>query len=143
MRGNVYTVGHGRTADARTLVDLARVHDCALVDVRSKPYSRRNPAANKERLLAEAQAQGVCYRWAGAILGGWSKAPRAEQEVLLRRLLGEHGNILLLCSETDPRRCHREYRLGRWLREAGVTVTHLRVGETTRCRGPGRQLELV
>ena len=52
-------------------MDLLRQHGIELVvDVRSTPYSRYVPQANRENLARTLESAGIAYRWMGEPLGG-------------------------------------------------------------------------
>jgi len=101
-----------------------------VVDVRRTPHSRWTQwsRAYLRRVF------GKRYRWIKA-LGNLS---RREGEIHLvdeekglaelQRLLVEHGSVLLLCVEVDPRRCHRSYIVDRMKeRLPDLEVEHLGV----------------
>ena len=116
----------------------------ALVDVRSRPYSRHAPHFNIEDLRATLSGYGIGYLFLGLELGG---RPAGEEFYDMRgrvdylrversrpfldgihRLEREILNcrVALLCSEEDPAGCHRRLRVGRVLSERGVAVRHIR-----------------
>ena len=66
---------------------------------------------------------GERYEWAGDRLGGFKPIDEKEIEPLAKR---NKGNILLLmCSETNPARCHRHYEIASRLPDYGVVAVHL------------------
>ncbi len=134
----VYTIGHGlRPLDA--VADDLAAHDVdLLVDVRSVPYSRRNPEFTKARLTAQCGPLGLGYRWLGDKLGGrpeglpegaaiGSTAAFAAGLVELDGLAGA-ATIALLCAEADPAGCHRSTAIAPRLEAAGYRVVHILPG---------------
>ena len=137
----ILTVGHGDLPIERLIGNLRDADVARVVDVRSVPYSRRHPqfnAAAVERAVCEA---GIEYEWEPA-LGGRPSDPalmtdgkpdydRMAAEDAFReaidRLVGssEHKRTALMCSEGDPRQCHRWLLVAPALIERGVEVRHL------------------
>jgi uncharacterized protein (DUF488 family) len=140
----IWTVGHS-THELPVLADLLRRHRIdAVADVRSQPFSRRNPQFNRENLSAHLVASGLRYVFLGMELGG--RPPEAEfydgkghvlyGEVAkterfgsgLERLLtgASQYRVAILCAEENPARCHRRLLISRVLVERGVIVRHIR-----------------
>ena len=72
MQGTVFTIGHS-THPQDHFIALLRKHGiAALCDVRSRPYSRRNPQFNRDELERSLQAHGIVYRFLGRELGARS-----------------------------------------------------------------------
>jgi uncharacterized protein (DUF488 family) len=70
MNLNIFTIGHS-THSIERLIALLRQHGVtALADVRSAPYSRRQPQFNREALARELEARGIRYVYLGKELGG-------------------------------------------------------------------------
>lgn len=144
----IFTLGHSNH-DPEAFLALVRQHHLqTVVDVRSVPYSRYAPHFNQDalgRLLDEAR---VRYVWSGDTLGGRPADPtcyfddrmrvgnvnyaamaeKAWYQEGVRRLLeiAAHGPTALLCSEEEPRRCHRHRLIEATLRDRGVVVWHIR-----------------
>ena len=65
-KGALLTVGHSVHA-IEAFVALLRRHEVdAVADVRSVPFSQRNPQFNKGQLAASLSEQGIGYRWPAA-----------------------------------------------------------------------------
>jgi len=139
----LYTIGHSNHP-AEVFLALLRRHGIGRVlDVRSRPYSRW-PWFGREHLARLLDEAGVGYRWMGDTLGGRPEDPslhgpdgapdydamaaapafRAGLAALQTELAGS-VRVAVLCSEGDPRRCHREHLIARALRPQGVRVVHL------------------
>ena len=143
MSGTLYTIGYGNR-DMDVLLAQLRHHGVQiLVDVRSAPFSRHRPEFSKRPLKRAVRARGMRYWLRGKTLGGMPRdrslydgnrlvvermRARTDYRQDLRRLecAAAMGAVLcLLCSEEDPRRCHRWRILGADLARAGVEVRHL------------------
>ena len=131
----IYTIGHSSHPIERFL-GLLRRRIVALVDVRSRPYSKHAPWFQKrplERALAGAE---IDYLFLGDELGGYDLAPedyarRATEEGFLRGVerlvaLARERATAIMCAEEDPRRCHRHLLIAPALRERGIQVVHIR-----------------
>lgn len=144
QRATLWTIGHG-SADVDDLFRLLEQQQIeVLADVRSSPYSRYAPQANREAIAAVANRRGVRYVFLGDELGG-QPADRAmytrddepdyrkiEASELFRRgietltgLAGEH-RVCFMCAEEDPARCHRSLLVGESLVRQGHEVRHIR-----------------
>ncbi len=114
----------------------------AVADVRSTPYSRRNPQFNREPFKQALHAQGISYVPMEAQLGGRPENPafwRGERpdyeriaqtpefcEGLGRVEKGAATQIIaIMCAERDPLDCHRCLLVARALKERGQTVLNI------------------
>lgn len=144
----IFTIGHSNL-DTETFLALLRQHELAtLVDVRSAPYSRYAPHFNRGALNALLHDEGIRYVWAGTTLGGRPHDPACYRDGVVRkgnidyRAMARQGwyrdgvrqllenaadaPTVVMCSEEDPRRCHRHHLIEQTLRERGVCVLHIR-----------------
>jgi uncharacterized protein (DUF488 family) len=132
----IYTIGHSNHSP-EALVALLRQHgiEC-VVDVRSSPYSRYVPQANRETLASTLQAAGICYLWMGDRLGGKPegvvadyvqlRASPAFQEGVSRLVSrGAQHRTAILCAEGDHRHCHRGLLITPVLLAQDVNVVHI------------------
>jgi uncharacterized protein (DUF488 family) len=138
----VYTLGHSTHPLARFL-ELLRAHEIsAVADLRSAPYSRRNPHFSREALQASLHERGVAYLFLGRELGGRPSNPSCwrDDRVDYARLAATGGfragldrveeliatsRAALLCAEGDPLRCHRAIVVARELARRGVAIRHI------------------
>ncbi|MFN2167912.1 MAG: DUF488 family protein [Anaerolineae bacterium] len=121
MRTAVYTIGHSNHESSAFLA-LLRQHGIELlVDVRSSPYSRYVPQANRETLARTLEAAGITYRWLGDRLGGKPDGEIADYDELRASPAFQQGldklltlaagrRTAIMCSEGDHHQCHR-YKL--------------------------------
>lgn len=121
----VFTIGHSNVSfeklrERLSLYDIVRV-----VDVRTKPYSRWCPQFNRHQLQQLLEANGIVYDWRGSNLGGLDD--NVDYDSTLRWVydLAEHGNIALMCSEADYRKCHRYTTLTPDLEALGAELVHI------------------
>ena len=132
----VYTVGHSNH-EAATFVDLLQQHRIKrVVDVRSTPYSRYVPQANRENLARTLEGAGIAYRWMGDSLGGKPEGAVGNYDELrasptfqlgVDRLLSlaAQERTAIMCSEGDHRQCHRHKLITPVLLERGAHVLHI------------------
>jgi uncharacterized protein (DUF488 family) len=140
----IWTVGHS-THELAVLAGLLRRHRIEVVaDVRSQPFSRRNPQFNRDSLGSYLEGAGIRYVWLGKELGGrppeaefydakghvlYGEVARTERFLAgLDRLLSgaERYRAAVMCAEENPARCHRRLLVTRALVDRGVTVLHIR-----------------
>src|SRR5699024_1629167 len=125
----LFTFGHG-TADAGQITSLLQGAGVTqLVDVRSAPGSRHNPAATRQAMSQYLPEAGINYRWEPR-LGGWRRATGDSPDVQLRNasfrsyaghmrsaefvtaiddvvVAAAEQQVTLMCAETVWWRCHR------------------------------------
>jgi uncharacterized protein (DUF488 family) len=150
----VYTIGHSNH-QAAELTGLLRQHGIELlVDVRSSPYSRYVPQANRETLARTLKSAGITYRWMGDRLGGKPEGSVADYDELadspafqqgitdLMSLAAEHCTAIM-CSEGDHRQCHRHKLITPILLDNDLEVLHIQPdGSLVDERKEPRQLTL-
>ncbi|KKM26562.1 hypothetical protein LCGC14_1583570, partial [marine sediment metagenome] len=71
----MFTIGHSNHSIENFLSLLRQHHIRAVVDVRSKPYSRFSPHFCRDALRDHVRGAGIDYYWAGKELGGRDKIP--------------------------------------------------------------------
>lgn len=158
----IYSIGHS-DHELDAFIALLRCHGVVtLVDVRSQPYSRWVPQANRETLARAVQEAGLNYTFMGDSLGGRPSDPalydsdqdrpdyervaatpdfQAGVEELLELACAE--TVAMMCSEGDHRRCHRTLLITPVLLERGARVVHIQPdGETVEARPQPKQLSL-
>lgn len=138
----IHTIGHSNHTIGKFL-DLLSAHRIAVVaDVRSSPYSRRNPQFNRDTLRRSLAERGIRYVFLGEELGARSKdrscyqdgkvvyARLAETALFqegLRRLkeAAKEQRVAVMCAEKEPLECHRTILVARRLVADGVDVAHI------------------
>jgi uncharacterized protein (DUF488 family) len=151
---DLVTVGHGTLVPDRLAGLLGAAGVGSLVDVRSSPGSRRNPAFGRAELERWLPEHGVAYRWEPR-LGGLRPAPPVSPDTALRepafRGYAEHmrsaefgaalgalmeevarhraapagGMVCVMCAESAWWRCHRRLLADAVTAVAGGDVGHL------------------
>ena len=127
------TIGHSNRTLADFLAMLTEAGVRRLVDVRSRPSSRRFAWFNRGRLEAALAEAGIAYTWEGADLGGRRQPAEADADAerhpalaepafrayarhmesvafraaVDRLLTSPAATTCLMCAEADPDRCHR------------------------------------
>lgn len=141
---SLLTVGHSNHSPERFL-GLLRAHEVeVVVDVRSWPRSRYVEWADRAALPALLEEAGIRYLFLGDQLGGRPDDPGcydAEGHVLYGKVAESAGfqagierlrrgierfRVAIMCSEEDPRHCHRRLLVAKVLLEQDVSVTHIR-----------------
>ena len=125
----IYIIGHS-THEIGTFVALLKQHRInAVADVRSVPYSLRQPQFNRTELAEVLRTHGIAYVFLGKELGARSDDPdcyekgRVKYRLLATTPLFRSGikrirdgscrwNIALMCAEKDPLDCHRTILVG-------------------------------
>jgi uncharacterized protein (DUF488 family) len=139
----ILTIGHSNL----TLVDLlARI--CAeridtVVDVRSQPVSKYSPHFNRPALAEALKRAGIAYSFMGDLLGGrpdnaryydadghvrydlWAASPEFRKGTAMLLRAAETRRLAMLCSEADPRQCHRHLLIARVLTGEGRLPSQL------------------
>jgi uncharacterized protein (DUF488 family) len=144
---DIFTIGHSRH-DLATFLALLRGHAIAvLADVRRKPWSRRHPQFNRERLAGSLAEAGIAYRHDEA-LGGFRDAAAqsagnaAWREPFLHAyadyaltpaFAAAFGSVCavartkplaIMCAEADWHDCHRQI-IADYLLANGFAVRHI------------------
>jgi uncharacterized protein (DUF488 family) len=132
----VYTVGHSNH-EAQRFVALLRQHGIEqIVDVRSSPYSRYVPQANRGALALTLQEAGIVYEWLGDRLGGKPGGQAIDYDELRTSApfrqgiadllaLAARARTAIMCAEGDHRVCHRHRLITPALLEREAHVIHI------------------
>ena len=115
----IYTIGHSNLPQDQFL-GMLKAHDVAvLIDVRSKPYSSYSPHFSKGELLSAVNSIGIRYVWEGRALGGLDAISCSDPEFVKAMenvlALQSQGNVAMMCSERNPKDCHRASKLCCWI----------------------------
>jgi uncharacterized protein (DUF488 family) len=138
----LYTVGHSNHSIEKFISLLTANGITAVADVRSRPFSRRHPQFNKERLAAALTQHGIAYVFLGQELGARSEDPSCYEngKVQYSRLAATPAfnagiervlagaakfRVALMCAEKEPLDCHRTLLVSRALESAGASIAHI------------------
>ncbi len=142
----IYTIGHSDHATEALVALLHQAGITTVADVRSRPYSRWVPQANRETLARALEKAGIAYIFLGDLLGGRPEDPSlyppggadgppdyarlaatADFQAGLERLiaLAHTGVVAVMCSEGDYHHCHRALLITPALLGRGLCVTHI------------------
>ena len=140
----IFSIGHGGRTLESLVADLRRYEITYVVDVRSVPYSRHQPAFQARPLQAELTARDITYVYLGDALGGRPDDPacygpdgavdyarcraRPAFQRGLERLQSAEAQALrlcLMCAEGKPADCHRARLIGAALADLGIAVAHI------------------
>src|ERR1700733_10047901 len=142
MRKTIFTIGHS-THTLEYFLSLLTKHGIQAVgDVRSVPYSQRNPQFNREPLMQRLRAADIAYVFLGKELGARSdnsgcyidgkvqynylaKEPAFLQGLGRLRKGIESHRVALMCAERDPLACHRTILVCRALRSPDLEIDHI------------------
>jgi len=120
---HIFTIGHSNhNADSFIkLLEINRI-EC-LIDVRSSPYSKYNKVFNQKEFKTLLASKNIEYKWMGDTLGGrrenltsemgFRKDNEYDDDPIYKMAMidlmrkGLQKTICVMCSEEDPRECHR------------------------------------
>jgi uncharacterized protein (DUF488 family) len=137
-----YTVGHSNHSIEKFIGLLTANGITAVADVRSRPFSRRNPQFNRERLAATLTQHGIAYVFLGKELGARSEDPSCYEngkvqyprlaatpafKAGMERVLAGAAKfrVALMCAEKEPLDCHRTLLVSRALESVGASIAHI------------------
>lgn len=138
----VYTIGHSTQPGEHLASRLQQHAISAVVDIRSTPFSGRHPSYNQPTLRNACRQLGIHYLWMQE-LGGRPSHPTmigpngkaayhlmiadpALQTAWQRIKTGcATERIALLCSEGDPRICHRHRLLWPQCLHTNMDMQHI------------------
>lgn len=142
MSMDIFTIGHSTQSTEQFVQRLQDHGITAVADVRSTPYSRRNPQFNREELSQALKANGIRYVFLGKELGARSddeccyREGKMQYSLLAKTDLFNSGiarvaegaetyKIALMCAEKEPLECHRSILVARELVDRGYNVQHI------------------
>lgn len=144
----LYSIGHGNKTFEVFEKELRSFGIQYLIDVRSKPYSKWNPSFNQDLLKCLLQRSGYIYVYMGDSIGGMPTdtscytnghidyAKVREKDFFkngFQRLLTaaeKELKVAIMCSESEPEKCHRTKLIGQELLKNGISLKHI-VGESS------------
>lgn len=143
MTNTLFTIGHSSRSIDNFIALLERHKITALCDVRSVPYSTRNPQFNRELLKKVLQSRNIEYVFLGEELGARPKDSssyvdgKAVYQKIAESALFKNGLerirlgmekdyvLALMCAEKDPMACHRSILICRNLRDRLIDIRHI------------------
>lgn len=143
MNLTLFTIGYSNRTIEDFIALLEQHKITALCDVRSMPYSSRNPQFSRESLKRSLKSHDIDYVFLGEELGARPKDPACYvdgkaiyQKIAASTLFNkglerieigvQKGYILaLMCAEKDPMTCHRSMLICRHLRDRHITIRHI------------------
>ncbi len=132
----VYTIGHSSRGLGEFIGILRRYGVRVVVDVRSRPGSRRVPWFSRKVMEERLAKAGIEYLWLGDLLGGLRDEPPYYPEYMetstFRRGIGVlvslaaslPGRVAFMCRERYWLNCHRAY-IAETLHHLGFNVIHI------------------
>ena len=139
-----FTVGHS-VLSLEDFFNLLRMHKIkTLVDVRSVPFSPRNPQFNRTELDHSLTNAGFNYQFMGETLGGRPfdeshyhengianylavRESKSFSDALAKFMIwAKEENATLMCGEEDPITCHRALMITPALAKLKVFPNHIR-----------------
>lgn len=140
----IYSIGHGNKTVEELIRQLKLFDIHYLIDVRSVPYSKYNPQFNKEQLKAVINnSSDIIYGYMGDVIGGLPKSSdcysdgKVDYDKIrkkpffidgIKRLINANEKeykTCVMCSENDPKMCHRSKLIGEALRDNGIIIQHI------------------
>jgi hypothetical protein len=140
---DLFSIGHSNHPLERFLALLEGAQVETIVDVRSKPFSRRFPWFSQTPLAERLREAGIAYLWRGEALGGRPADPALMRdgvadydtmaqtpafETALAELITDarkNTRSCLMCAEREPLDCHRCLLIARALAARGLSVGHI------------------
>lgn len=139
-----FTVGHS-VLSIEDFFNLISLHDIKIiVDVRSVPFSPRNPQFNRAELNQSLEVAGFKYYFMGDTLGGRPFDESLYHENGIANYLAvresksfvdslakfitwaKEENAALMCGEEDPITCHRALMITPSLAKLKIFPSHIR-----------------
>jgi len=146
----VFTIGHSTHSIERFIALLDAFSITCVCDVRSTPYSRRNPQFNRETLRDSLGKRAISYEFLGDELGARTEDERCYVDGKVRYALlaatpsfraglrtviekSRTFTLAMMCAEKEPLDCHRTILVARHLSDMGMEIERiLATGESER-----------
>ncbi len=139
----LYSIGHGNKTFDEFVKELQSFDIQFLIDVRSRPYSKWNPLFNQDMLKYLLKESGFTYVYMGDTIGGmpsdvscytdghidYAKVKEKEffKKGFMRLLTAAEKElrVAIMCSESEPEKCHRSKLIGQELLKFGISLNHI------------------
>ena len=140
---SLYSIGHGNKTYEEFEKELKSFDIQYLIDVRSKPLSKLNPTFNQDMLKMLLQKSGFQYVYMGDTIGGlpsdsscytdghidYAKVREKDffKEGFARLLVAAEKKlrVAIMCSESEPEKCHRSKLIGQELLKHDISLNHI------------------
>jgi uncharacterized protein (DUF488 family) len=144
LKRHIFSIGHSNHPIEKFMSILKQNEIELVVDTRSQPYSKFAPHFSSGSIEALLKKEGIDYLFLGKELGGrpqepefydseghvlyWKLANTAKLKEGIQRLEEEAKTrrVAIMCSEEDPRCCHRRLLVGKVLSGRGTELDHIR-----------------
>lgn len=121
----IFTIGHSLTSIEDFIKTLNQNKISILVDVRTYPRSNRARQFNQDSLSEKLSKVGIQYLYKGNNLGGLEENIDFDKTILEISQMATDKRIVLMCSEGNPKKCHRYSILTPAFKKQGLIVEHL------------------
>ena len=139
----LYSIGHGNKTFEEFEKELRFFNIQYLIDVRSKPFSKWNPTFNQDMLKCLLQRNGYIYVYMGDSIGGlpsdtscytdghidYAKLGVKDsfKKGLMRLITAAEKElrVAIMCSESEPEKCHRSKLIGQELMKYNISLNHI------------------
>jgi uncharacterized protein (DUF488 family) len=121
----IFTIGHSLTKIEDFISLLAKCEVKVLIDVRTYPRSNRARQFNQASLIDSLRNVDIEYLYRGNNLGGYGENIDYEKTINQIANLAQTTNLVLMCSEGNPKKCHRYSLLTPEFQKRGFEVVHL------------------
>ena len=141
----IFSIGHGNKTIEEFVSELHSYDIQFLIDIRSKPYSKFSQHFSQQPLKVLIEKERIRYVYMGKELGGlpthdntcFTSDGKVDYDKLkekdffkegLLRLLKAYSQglrVCIMCSESDPKECHRSKLIGEELKSYGITLQHI------------------
>jgi uncharacterized protein (DUF488 family) len=141
----VFSIGHGNKTIDEFVSELHSFDIKFLIDIRSKPYSKYSQHFSQQPLKAVVEREHIRYVYMGQELGGlpvhdsscFTIDGKVDYDKLREKDFFKEGlhrlekansqgiKVCIMCSENDPKMCHRSKLIGVELLKQGIIIQHI------------------
>jgi uncharacterized protein (DUF488 family) len=141
----LFSIGHGNKNIDEFISELHSYDIKFLIDIRSKPYSKFSRHFSQQPLKAAVEREDIKYVYMGRELGGlpmhdsscFTSDGKVDYNKLKEKDFFKEGlqrlqkadsqgiKVCIMCSERDPKMCHRSKLIGVELQKMGITLQHI------------------
>lgn len=121
----IFTIGHSLTSVDDFIETLKNNQIEVVVDVRTYPRSNRARQFNQDVFTDSLSKSGIKYLYKGSNLGGMGENVNFEETIFEISKMASSRIVVVMCSEGNPKKCHRYSILAPAFQKLGLTVEHL------------------